>query len=44
MDAWGKWFQSIKENVAGKGYFPRGRETSRAEVRDLPLGPDSLAC
>jgi hypothetical protein len=42
MDAWGKWFESIKGNVVEKGRFPRGREISRAGVTDLPLGPDSI--
>ncbi len=42
MNAWGRWFLSIKENVIEKGHFPRGREISRAGVTDLPLGPDSI--
>jgi hypothetical protein len=42
MDAWGKWFESIKENVVERGHFPRGREISKAGVTDLPLGPDSI--
>jgi hypothetical protein len=42
MDAWRKWFESIKENVVEMGHFPRGREISKAGVADLPLGPDSI--
>jgi hypothetical protein len=42
MNAWGEWFESIKENVVERGHFPRGREISRASVTDLPLGPDSI--
>jgi hypothetical protein len=42
MDAWGKWFESIQENVVEKGHFPRGREISKAGVMDLPFGPDSI--
>ena len=42
MDAWKKWFESIKENVVEMGHFPRGREISKAGVSDLPLGPDAI--
>lgn len=42
MTAWGKWFETIKENVVEKGHFPRGREIAKAGVRDLPLGSDSI--
>lgn len=42
MDAWKKWFESIKNNVVEMGHFPRGREISKDGVTDLPLGPDSI--
>lgn len=42
MKAWGRWFDEIKDHVVEKGHFPRGREISKAGVRDLPLGPDSV--
>lgn len=42
MDAWGRWFKSIEENVIEKGHFPRGREISKAGAIDLALGPDSI--
>lgn len=42
MKAWGRWFDEIKDNVAEKGHFPRGREISKAGVRDLPMGPDAI--
>jgi hypothetical protein len=42
MDAWGKWFESIKEMVVERGHFTRGREISKTGVMDLPLGPDSI--
>lgn len=42
IEAWGKWFELIKENVVEAGHFPRGREISTAGVTDLPLGPDSI--
>jgi hypothetical protein len=42
MNAWGKWFESIKENVIERGHFPRGREISENGVLELPHGPDSI--
>lgn len=42
MAAWGKWFESIKDNIIDKGHFPRGREISKAGTNDLPLGTDSI--
>lgn len=41
-EAWGKWFNSIKENVIEMGHFPRGRAFSKEGVTDLPLGRDSI--
>lgn len=42
MTSWREWFESIKESVVEMGHFPRGREISKAGVRDLPLGPESI--
>lgn len=42
MDAWKKWFESIKNSVVEMGHFPSGREISKDGVTDLPLGPDSI--
>lgn len=43
MAAWGKWFESIKNNIVDMGDgFNGGREISKAGTRDLPLGPDSI--
>ena len=42
MNAWKKWFESIKDNIVEMGHFPRGREISRAGVTELPLGPNSI--
>ena len=43
MDAWGKWFESIKENIVDMGsHFSRGREISSEGTKDLPLGLDSI--
>lgn len=42
MAAWGKWFESIKDNVVDMGHFSSGREISDAGTKDLPLGLDSI--
>ncbi len=43
MGAWGKWFESIKENVVDMGgHFSVGREISSEGTKDLPLGLDSI--
>lgn len=42
MAAWGKWFESIKDNIVEKGHFPRGKEISDAGTTDLPLSADSI--
>lgn len=42
MQAWGKWFEAIRDNVVEKGHFPRGREISKAGVRELTLTPDAI--
>lgn len=42
MQAWGKWFEAIKDSIVEKGHFPRGRELSKRGVKDLPLGADSI--
>jgi hypothetical protein len=43
MAAWGKWFESIKDNIIDMGEgFSGGREISKAGTKDLPMGPDSI--
>jgi hypothetical protein len=43
MAAWGKWFESIKDNIVDMGgHFTGGREISKAGTKNLPLGPESI--
>jgi len=43
MAAWGKWFESTKDNIIDMGgYFSGGREISKAGTKDLPLGRESI--
>ena len=43
MTAWGKWFESMKDNIIDTGgHFSGGREISKAGTRDLPLGLESI--
>ena len=42
MEAWGKWFESIQDNIVDKGYLSGGREISKAGTKDLPLGLESI--
>ena len=44
MAAWGKWFESIKDNVVDMGNvgFRGGREISNDGTKDLPMGLDSI--
>jgi hypothetical protein len=43
MAAWGKWFESMKENIIDMGgHFRGGREISKAGTKDLPLGLESI--
>ena len=43
MTAWGKWFETIKDNMVDMaGPFVGGREISKAGTRELPLGPESI--
>ena len=43
MGAWGKWFESIKENIVDMGgHFSGGREISSEGTKDLPLSLDSI--
>lgn len=43
MEAWGKWFESIKDNTVDMGgHFSAGREISGDGSKDLPLGLDSI--
>ena len=43
MEAWGKWFESMKDNITDMGgHFSGGREISKAGTKDLPLGLESI--
>ena len=43
MAAWGKWFESMKDNIIDMGgHFSGGREISKAGTKDLPLGLESI--
>ena len=43
MGAWGRWFESNKENIVDMGgHFSGGREISSEGTKDLPLGLDSI--
>lgn len=42
MSAWGKWFESIKDNIVEMARLRDGREISRAGTTDLPLGLESI--
>ncbi len=42
MAAWGKWFESIKDNIVDMGHLSGGREISNAGTKDLPLGLESI--
>lgn len=43
MAAWGKWFESTKDNIVDMGgHFSGGREISKAGTKDLPLGLESI--
>jgi len=42
MAAWGKWFESIKDNIVEQGHFPKGREISDEGTKELPLAADSI--
>ncbi len=42
MAAWGKWFESMKENIIDMSHLSGGREISKAGTKDLPLGLESI--
>ena len=42
MEAWGKWFELIKDNIVDKSHLSGGREISSEGTKDLPLGLDSI--
>jgi len=43
MAAWGKWFESMKDNIIDMGgHFSGGREISKSGTKDLPLGLESI--
>ena len=42
MEAWGKWLESIKDNIVDMGHLSGGREISKAGTKELPLGLESI--
>jgi hypothetical protein len=42
MAAWGKWFESIKDNIVEMGHLSGGKEISSEGTKDLPMGLDSI--
>jgi hypothetical protein len=42
MNAWGKWFASIKDRIVDMSMFKGGREITRAGTIDLPDGRESI--
>lgn len=42
MEAWGQWFESIKDNTVENIGFRGGREISKEGTADLPWGADSI--
>jgi hypothetical protein len=43
MAAWGKWFESIADKtVDNGGLWGAAREISRAGIKDLPMGMESI--
>jgi hypothetical protein len=42
MEAWNKWFGSIKGNIVEMGHFRNGREISKSGTKDLPMGADAI--
>ncbi len=42
MAAWGKWFESMKDNTIENLGFSAGREISKDGTKDLPLGLESI--
>ena len=42
MQAWGAWFESIKDKTVDSGGFKAGREISKGGTDDLPWGMESI--
>lgn len=42
MEAWNKWFASIKPNIVDMGHFRNGKEISKSGTKDLTMGPDAI--
>lgn len=42
MQAWGKWFESVKDRTVENLGFSGGREISAAGTKDLPWGMESI--
>ena len=42
MAAWGKWFESIKDNIVDKGHMMNGHEISKEGTKELPMDLDAV--
>ena len=43
IQAWGKWFEEIKDRMVGEpGHFSGAREISKSGTKDLPMGMESI--
>ena len=43
MQAWGKWFEEIKDRMVDEpGHFSGAREISKSGTKDLPMGMESI--
>jgi hypothetical protein len=43
MQAWGKWFETIKDRMVDEGgHFSGAREISKSGTKDLPMGMESI--
>jgi len=42
MQAWGAWFEAIKEKTVDAGGFAAGREVSKEGTTELPMGMESI--
>ena len=42
MEAWGKWMESIKDNIVEMGHMSGGREITKNGTEDLPMNLDAI--
>jgi hypothetical protein len=42
MTAWGRWFETVKDNIVEMGHLSGGREISKAGAKDLPMDLDAI--